>query len=107
MAGGTAPRYNCSVAASRAPAPPLKGSNARKQEGVDNRTFDQHCDGKQCEEVNSITRFPFLLPSDFLPNQQPNKKDHKRQRHVCAHECRKARTQQIPSKRTKRDETSN
>src|SRR4029450_2657442 len=86
---------------------PLEKRNARKQGGIDNWTFDQHCEGEQHEEVNPIARFPFFLPFNFLPNQQSNKEDYKCQRHVRAYERCQARTQQIQSKGTQRNETSN
>jgi hypothetical protein len=89
------------------PAPPFKQCDARKQEGIDNQTLDQHCDGEQCEEANSIPRLPFFLRLDFLPNQQADEKNRQCQWHVCAHECRQARSQQIQSKRTERNEASN
>src|SRR5262245_47592155 len=85
VTGVTDPGYKFSSAARVSPAPPIKHSDPGKQKGIDNRALDQHCDGKQREEVNSIARLPFLLSLDFLPAQQPNKKDRQCQRHVCAH----------------------
>src|SRR5437870_2380162 len=54
---------------SRPTSTPLKQRNARQQKRVNNRTLDQHRGREQCKDVNSISRFPFLLPLDFPPDQ--------------------------------------
>src|SRR5437764_10224621 len=86
---------------------PLKQDDASKQESINNRTLDQHCDGEQSEKVNSIPRLPFFLPFNFLPYQQTNKEDYKCECHVSAHQSCQAWSQQIQSKRAERNETGN
>jgi hypothetical protein len=100
-AGVTDPGYN-----SVSPTSPLKQRDAGQQKRVNNRSLDQHRDREQCEDANSISWFPCLLFSDFLPDQEADEKNHERQQHICADERCQAWAQQIQSERAERNQAS-
>src|SRR5436190_19744381 len=63
LTGVNAPGYS-----SASPAPALKGSDARQQKSIHDRTFDQHRRGEQNKVVHLTAQFP----SVFLPDPSPD-----------------------------------
>src|ERR1700731_3601293 len=72
---------------------PLKEHDAWKQKREYDRPLDEHGSREQGEHFPSLTRLPRLAAANFLPDQESQQKDHQRERHVRAHQSRKAHTE--------------